>query len=199
MNRQKGLAPILIVILIALAIGGYLIYQKQFKVVPALQQTVQPSPVDETANWKTYTSSSYSFSLKYPNDWIIGERKSSVASKYLNLYLRPNSLSVGDLEYGAISVVVEKSELNLEDFVNTLCGTVSDRCDNSKKTTDVKFNNLAAKKVSPIEGALPIEVIMFKKDGYVFQFNMILDSNANPDQQNLMIRDKILSAFKFTQ
>lgn len=33
MNKQKGLAPILIVILIALVIGGYLIYQKQVKPV----------------------------------------------------------------------------------------------------------------------------------------------------------------------
>ena len=31
MNRQKGLSPILIIILIAVTVGGFLIYQKQSK------------------------------------------------------------------------------------------------------------------------------------------------------------------------
>lgn len=47
MNKQKGLAPILIVILIALTIGGYLIYQKQVKPVSVPQQTPQSSPVTD--------------------------------------------------------------------------------------------------------------------------------------------------------
>lgn len=33
MNKQKGLAPLLIVILIAVAVGGYLIYQKQREII----------------------------------------------------------------------------------------------------------------------------------------------------------------------
>lgn len=32
-----------------------------------------PSPKDETANWKTYTSNKYSFSLKYPPTWQLEE------------------------------------------------------------------------------------------------------------------------------
>lgn len=44
MNKQKGLAPILIVLLIAVALGGYLIYQKQPKsFVPQTTET-SPSP-----------------------------------------------------------------------------------------------------------------------------------------------------------
>ncbi|MBI2330309.1 hypothetical protein HYU94_02885 [Candidatus Daviesbacteria bacterium] len=72
MHRQKGLAPILIILLIALAVGGYLLYQKQlnpswndYKLFPISQPSPSPvtSPVAsssaETANWKTYTSSEY--------------------------------------------------------------------------------------------------------------------------------------------
>jgi len=65
-----------------LAVGGYLIYQKQIRsVVP--QPTIQPSPSPvasststnsaETANWKTYTNKKYNFSFTYPAIWILQE------------------------------------------------------------------------------------------------------------------------------
>lgn len=43
--KQKGLAPIIIVVLIALGIGGYLIYQNQGKITS--QSVVQPSPTSQ--------------------------------------------------------------------------------------------------------------------------------------------------------
>lgn len=67
--RQKGFSPILIVILLALVLGGFLIYQKQIKLVSQSWQITQISPtptaIDETANWKTYTNQEYGFSIKY--------------------------------------------------------------------------------------------------------------------------------------
>lgn len=71
---QKGFAPILIVLLIALAIGGYLTYQKQIKSTPLPQPspssitTSVASSSDETTNWKTYTNDMFNFSFKYPGD-----------------------------------------------------------------------------------------------------------------------------------
>lgn len=47
---QKGLAPILIVIIIAILIGGYFIYQNQAKPAPPPQQTTQPSPTPVTTS-----------------------------------------------------------------------------------------------------------------------------------------------------
>ncbi|MDO8639116.1 MAG: hypothetical protein Q7R43_06075 [Candidatus Daviesbacteria bacterium] len=74
---SKGFAPILIlvgIVVVALAVGGYLLYQNQVKPVPI----VAPQPIaqtstspDETANWKTYTNTKYGYSIKYPNDWHI--------------------------------------------------------------------------------------------------------------------------------
>lgn len=72
MNKQKGLAPLIIVILIALAVGGYLIYQKQLKSVLISQPTFTPvaSPVAsnsaETAHWKVFNSKRYQYSFQYP-------------------------------------------------------------------------------------------------------------------------------------
>ncbi|MDO8569964.1 MAG: PsbP-related protein [Candidatus Daviesbacteria bacterium] len=78
MNKQKGLAPLLLIILIAvvIAVGGYLIYQKQNKPI------VTPQPVAssvatssaETANWKTYTNYQLGISFSYPADWQVNEQ-----------------------------------------------------------------------------------------------------------------------------
>ena len=80
---QKGLAPILIVLLIALGIGGYLIYTNYSNnfTKPAKYVQITPTPTEstsiaETANWKTYTNNEYKFSLKYPPEYAVkGEGK----------------------------------------------------------------------------------------------------------------------------
>lgn len=81
-DKQKGLAPVLIIILVSLVVGGYLLYQKQTKpVVSQLVAQFSPSPVtssvaassSKTAGWKTYTNKIDGYSLKYPNNFIVSE------------------------------------------------------------------------------------------------------------------------------
>ncbi|MDO8570435.1 MAG: PsbP-related protein [Candidatus Daviesbacteria bacterium] len=115
-SESKGFAPILIIILIALAVGGYLLYQKQVKPVATPQPVIQPTSVPtispsatdsaETANWKTYTNSKYGFSFKYPQDYAIkeeSERVFYIKNKENNvfalwIYDNPNNLSLKDYE-----------------------------------------------------------------------------------------------------
>lgn len=77
MNKQKGLAPILIVLLIATAIGGYLIYSGKIN-LPQKQTTQTETLTGETANWKTYRGESVytndgssMFTIRYPSDWLL--------------------------------------------------------------------------------------------------------------------------------
>ena len=85
-TAQKGFAPILIVLILAVAIsvGGYLVYQQSRlkpTPTPTPQQTAQPTstpdtnPVlngtGETANWKTYTNTKYKYAVEYPSDWEV--------------------------------------------------------------------------------------------------------------------------------
>lgn len=82
MDQQKGLAPILIVLLIALTVGGYLLYQQQSKPMPQSVTQSSPTPVTnpvasssaKTANpdsigtdWKT-VNNNYGFSVNYPSN-----------------------------------------------------------------------------------------------------------------------------------
>lgn len=88
--NQKGLSTLIIIILVALAIGGayYLgmkkvptlsdVVSKQNPVIlpksssePANKPTPDSAPTD-IFNLKIYTNNAYNFSFKYPQDWTIG-------------------------------------------------------------------------------------------------------------------------------
>lgn len=103
--NQKGLAPILIVVLIAVAlVGGHFIYtnysNNRTKTVSQNQistsQTPQPTPsaapdaspaqngAGETANWKTYTDKDLGFEISYPGGWYAVKHVAKVGFPDLN-------------------------------------------------------------------------------------------------------------------
>jgi len=90
MKTERGLAPILIVLLIALGIGGYLVYQKQTK--PTSSRNTQPistplpkglaesekklkiqktAHLEQTTSWKIYKDNKYGIQVKYPPNWVV--------------------------------------------------------------------------------------------------------------------------------
>lgn len=86
---QKGFAPILIILLLAIiSVGGLLMYWNQTKSTNTIQQITQtPAPTftttaiqtasssaslsDETANWKTYIDDKYGFTFRYPSFLLV--------------------------------------------------------------------------------------------------------------------------------
>lgn len=86
MKNQRGYV-LLIVILIAAAIGGYLVYSgkmnlNQYKATPSPTTDASPAPTgtEETANWKTYINKDYKYTIKYPANWQIGSSNGSQES-----------------------------------------------------------------------------------------------------------------------
>lgn len=72
--NQKGFAPLLIVLFIAAAIGGYLIYfgkinLNKTQTIPSATISPSLSP-EETTHWKTYTNSELAYTIQYPASWI---------------------------------------------------------------------------------------------------------------------------------
>ncbi len=80
--NKKGFVNIVLVVVIALLMGtvGYFAFVKKSEPVtqqPTLPTTTQtptpqqpsPTPINETANWKTYKNDTYGFEVKYPSDW----------------------------------------------------------------------------------------------------------------------------------
>ncbi|EKD64754.1 MAG: hypothetical protein ACD_50C00309G0005 [uncultured bacterium] len=73
-HSSKTFIILIVVILIAaVGMGGYFLGANQNQVVqPPTQPIVpatqfSPTPVDETANWKTYTNTKVGFRIKYPS------------------------------------------------------------------------------------------------------------------------------------
>ena len=81
--KQKGFAPIIIIVLVAIVASGvYFLGTKNILKLPTSFSlpTISPSPTptpDPTANWKTYTNYEYGYSVKYPSDWKVIEAKPS--------------------------------------------------------------------------------------------------------------------------
>lgn len=78
MNKQKGLTPILIVILFAVAVGGYLIYSNysnsRYKTAQStLAPTSNPesSSPPETTDQKTFINTKYQYQFTFPSNFII--------------------------------------------------------------------------------------------------------------------------------
>lgn len=82
-KNQSGLAPIVIVLIIAVLVvgGGYWIYD--FIKNPIVEEhPVSPEdkpptlddeePADETANWQTYRNIGYGYEIKCPKGWLLG-------------------------------------------------------------------------------------------------------------------------------
>jgi hypothetical protein len=84
--RQAGFAPIIILILLVLVVGGVFYFATKNKSVPSPVASTQPSsspivistPDPATANWKTYTNNQYDFSLKYPSYMTLKNIESGV-------------------------------------------------------------------------------------------------------------------------
>lgn len=67
MNNQKGLAPIIIILVLTVIIGGGVFAWQKFGTP---KQELKQESKDETANWKTYTNDEYGFEFKYPKDFF---------------------------------------------------------------------------------------------------------------------------------
>lgn len=197
--KQKGLAPILIVVLIAVALGGYLIYSQQTKPTPPLpkpaivpqtpQATPVPSPIpNETTNWKTYTNTKEGYSVGYP--------------KEVSLEEDPYGYGIWLDEQILISVS-QKSWRNCKG-----------NCPTIDSIEDIKIGNYQAKRIQGRQGNMigspgKFQIIEIENRGKFYTLrlqaikkdNIPLSETADPnteiskDETNLF--NQILSTFKF--
>lgn len=194
--KQKGFIPILIVLLTAAAIGGYLIYSgkiniPQKQVAQTLKSDASPAPTGdaETANWKTYISDKYGYSFQYPANLTIQTGSSLTSFAY-------------DVQLDNINYNISFCKPNYCELPNINQLPLSFQQETVKKTTDLIISGKPAYR---IEGQIKLananniyqikEVISLGADQ-----KMEIDANVlngtNPDTlRNLL--DQILSTVKF--
>lgn len=105
--NKKGFAPILIVILLTAAVGGFLIYtnlpagrqgSSNSQTKPNPSPTTQSSFLDEAEDWKTYTNTEYKYTLKYPPDWTVEAQDNSDVNTFpAPLFNSPCDYDKGEL------------------------------------------------------------------------------------------------------
>lgn len=72
MKNKKNLTSIVIVLLIAAVISGYLVYFEKINLPQKVNQApTSTSVTDKTSNRKVYTNTKYGYSVKYPDNWYI--------------------------------------------------------------------------------------------------------------------------------
>lgn len=194
---QKGQTQILILagIIILLAITGGIFYlgrittpkpQPQNMVISSPQ--LSPTP-DETANWKTYTNSTYGYSFKYPQNFLSSELK-DVLPVIHNTYFNDNK-NVEDGVYKIRTILVNDT------LKNTLANL------NDYREAKSRFDEIETLTVDGKQATSGIVTDYFHTEQgwkeYValvpLSSNYTLEITGDPQYKNLI--DKILSTFKF--
>lgn len=176
-----------------------------------LSVTRIPTPTpDETANWKTYRNTKYSFELNYPPDWIFNEEKrQDQPSALLYIGFRPEFTPAKSrpVDYvndvAVISLSIQKNSKSLEEIIKMgSCHAGPESCTPYENVIDLVVAGLPAKKVSPPD-ILPTDRVFLKQNGRLYLFLVRLDesfvkSHSLTVEDKRKIFDQILSTFKFT-
>lgn len=163
---------------------------------PITIPTVDPSI---TANWKTYTSTKYGFSIAYPNSWDFKDKlsKDTEYETIISFGLRNSQGTVQE----EVGILVYKSNLDLNQFIDTVMCLEPGHCASSKKAVDINVGNTVAKKVVNLPGPISPEVTLIKKNPYILRFQIVIFATAGKENEVVKrkeILDQILSTFKFT-
>lgn len=206
-SGKSKLIPIILGIaaVAIIAIGAYLLGTKQSQ--PVVQNPVQttpiPSPVDETANWKTYKNEEFGFEMKYPAMYEALDLCQPEISRLDN--------GIPRLSLGPIALYIEDSKgLTLSEYVD-----LATESEKSKRPQDRPYI-LKSRITRILGGREGIQVvanwcgagcnephtIYVEKGSKIYRFlfddGVLNHCPIKPDELPSETADQILSAFKFT-
>ena len=199
--RQKGFAPIIIVIFIVLVgILGYVAYNNYVSPKGTILGPYLPSPIatvtpDLTANWKTYKSSKYGFELKYASDLKLDDT-SSISVILLDPNNSDNYFSVTPSNVLSVTFPIENwVKIQQEKWKNCVgkgCVAVG-RPEYLGKTI---VNGLTLYEVSKDASMYDVNYYLLSKDGKYFTLTTSILEDGSAIGKEI---GQILSTFKFTQ
>jgi hypothetical protein len=219
--RQKGFAPILILVLIALVVVGYFGYKNYWS---KMQSFVIPTPIataDPTANWKKYMDPSGNFSFKYPLGMFaetqstegsvnIFQNESQVKTKCLVSVTKECTVPLLYIVYKKIQSTDYKND---QDFIDNITHSAP----GYTIVADLKYSDGTVWEVTPALGAgWNSEYVAYIKSGNIYNLVRMnlnaVDKNGirlgsfdtvttdiKGDGPETDISYQILSTFKFTQ
>ena len=209
---EAGLIPILIIILIASAVGGYFIYtslrgglnlSKDNVAISPTPASPVPSGAGETANpdsiganWKTYNDSEYNFSIQYPAD---AEVQKKISNDLKDAFGNPVKQILFNLDTSKSSfrfywvmIYPSSNEKSVENWMKKY-----DANGQEISLEDTTLDVAAAKRATNLVGGI------YERQGvYALKDNFIYSVVVSAPTINEQIKAEylqILSTFKFTQ
>ena len=201
---------VLICVIIGVILGGLLAVwihlslgiQTSFpKVVPVTPKTATTSAKkDETADWKTYTSKTANFSIKYPKTW--GFSTMGTSGGYLDQVSFGPKISMEVDRVDKIAGEVNTPEISIKkliDFELKYSQSLIELDYSIFQVAGVKAYKLktTAKRdtFSAAEGVSTSIYVAFQKNNLIYSFrNVVSVDGVNKDLPEL---DKMLSTFRF--
>lgn len=173
---------------ILIGVGGYVllgINKSQTPLVNDVFLQPSPAPIDSTANWKTYASANFGYSLKYPLNLIYSTRiDKAVGQGKVNV----DQWSTRDETY---TISVHSYEDGVEPITKILVSTKQE-----EKTTLVAGQTV---KKMVAESQPLIHVGPIKNKGLSYLIVFVAPSSSKTSKSDIKIFNQILSTFKFTQ
>jgi len=213
--RGFALVVVLVIAALAIGIGATLGYQKlTTKPTPSPSPAISQSPApddlssealaqDETINWKTYTSSDFKFSLKFPPDWKPA-RNPLTADINKIIFSAPDNGEIATPpevipahNYARIIVVkVQNTDRSLT--ITDLKTDINNIASPNTAIEDIKIDNKNALRIKNIPGGGITEI--WTSNGnrryYLSHFEGV-EVNKVDNPKYSKIFDQILSTFRF--
>jgi hypothetical protein len=162
---------------------------------PTTTQTKISPTTDPTADWKTYTNSTYNFSAKYPSQLSFEEEgfTNNAPVRGLNntftVIFKNKTKEKLDSFASIIMIRVFKKDVPISDVVNNYFGELS----NDWK--DITIGNTLGKTTTTLDKSGTVAYIT--KGDYIYYFH--IRKIASDDSITELTFSQILSTFKFTE
>lgn len=181
---SKGVVvPLVIIVIVAIAIGAVVYYSKTNPSLPVVAITDNPYSEVEMADWKTYKDETYGFEFKYPSDWNIikNDPYGWVVRKYpdYGFYL---GVSKHGYPQGLESALTPYRKLSSIDNHKAFVGGTEEYVEGPTPKQDAVY--------------AVVETAPYSPSSHVISLSM--DSN-NHTKEMRRIFSGILSSFKFTR
>lgn len=174
--------------------------EEKKKLIPP-ETTSSPDKVEETENWKIYKNSKYSFSIKYPEDWIFEVTNNEVIDIHL-FNMQPKTHTVCEEGFIGMELVVQPKPDGSGDFETLVTKTI-------KEANEIGGYDMGAK--GKIEGYILNGYQVFKvqrsgwdvacaREGYFIELNektyIYVFTGSNARDQDAKIIEDILGTIR---
>lgn len=158
-----------------------------------------PAPVDETANWKTYTNFKYGLKVKYPPSFIVQEFPVEPRQDQMSVFVK--FIRKDGLDYPDTSISVGKTALAETEWIKSkeLCPTYINNGNSCSPflsgplQNSIKFESLGRHYASVDTFFKRADALSFKKEKLLFDFSMGSKvSDKSFTAENLATYDSIL-------